>query len=809
MNIYKNLIMKIFHYLIASFAALMLFVSCEKKVAAPEILFKEYEVVLEPDGGSQTLTYQITNGVEGEKLTAVCDADWLDVDVSMVRKITFEAATNETGETRQAEVTVSYPGAADVVLHVTQGYFENPLKISISEVTATTVVFSITTADPELTWIPMIAYKEGFDTFLSTEDVVKYDMEYFKYLADRQEEEMTLQQFLEEMLATGSLEDVTIDRLTPSTEYVLYAYGLTSEGKRTTDLVSEVFTTSEPHEGDITFTITAEETDYLLEYTIVPSHTGVPYYYGIATADEIDQWKALYGDDIRTAIQKGEIDASIEKLMDYGMLGSVENYFQLYTESDVMDYGYYELKADTKYVIFASKWNEQCQLVGPVAVFEHTSAAKPKSENRITLKVSDVTQSSALAVTTATNDDPYAVIQVKAADIEGMTDEEIVTYVTEAYDYILDEYTVTGNSSRVYGKMHPETDYVFLAFGYKARVMTTSELVKVPFRTLSSGAPEDCTFTFEIEPGVEEAWVKVTPSDRGLFYHWFVYPSYYTVDDAKNFIRNYIQYYYDGDAEAFASWELSLGEETETVWDLYPETEYKIGYVIMDYYTGEFLTELAFTEPFTTHARVYADITFNFKHDAYYDLGELIKAGQTHLSPLLEDGNAILPVSLTLEGDYSAFYYNIYPNDLSDEERYVDDTFYAALEGAGCPYVSSMFVVPYDKTVTLCAVAYDTSGNPTRIYRETMWFSKDESSPASEYIAKYGTKSAGFSNLCNAAMDFNLLSPRKGDVAGHMSGAEMQIRHEKAMSAVNELRKDRCREELREAAFNRLIFIAR
>ena len=801
--------MKILRFLIASISALVLFVSCEEKVV-PEVLFKEYEISMDPDGGSKILAYQITDAADGEKISVSYDADWLTVDVSTARKMTLTATSNETGETRHTDVTVSYPGAKSVVLSVTQANFENPLKISITEITATTVVFSITTSDPELTWIPMIAYKEGFDTFTSVEDVVEYDIEYFKYLADRQEEEMTLQQFLEQMLATGSLENVTIDHLTPSTEYVVYAYGLTSEGKRTTDLVSEVFTTMEPYEGDLTFDISAEENNYILEFSITPSYTGVPYYYGIATAEEVAQWKALYGNDIRTAIQKGDIDASLEELQKLDMVESVENFFNLYTESDIMDYGYHELKADTQYIIYAAKWNEQCQLIGSVATYEHTSAPAPASENHITLEVIDVTQSSALAVATASNDDPYAVIPVKASDIEGLSDEEIVTYVIDRYDYILDEYTFVGNKSREYNRMHPETDYIFLAFGYEARVMTTSKLVKVPFRTLASGAPEDCVFSFEIEPGVEEAWVKITPSDRGQFYHWFVYPSYYTVENAENFIRDYITFNYDGDVEAFSSWELSLGEDIVTVWDLYPETEYKIGYVIMDYYTGEFLTELAFSEPFTTLSKMYADITFDFTYGPYYDLGELIDAGQTQFIPCLEDGNAILPISLSLDGDYSAFYYDIYSNDLSDEEIYTDELFYASLEGAGCPRTSSFFIVPYDKTVTLCALAYDTSGNPTRIYRKTLWFSRDEASPASEYISKYvNTKSMMLNNMNCVTMDPETLCPRKDAASDRMSASEMQTRHETALSAVEELRKEKLQRQLRDAAFNRLMFIAR
>ena len=174
--------------------------------------------------------------------------------------------------------------------------------------------------------------------------------------------------------------------------------------------------------------------------------------------------------------------------------------------------------------------------------------------------------------------------------------------------------------------------------------MTTSEMDKVNFKTLPAGDPSDCTFEFSCEPDVDCAFIDVTPSDKGQFYHWLVYPSYYTAEDAKNYIRMLIEYSYEDDFATFASWELSLGDDSATAWDLYPETEYKVGAVIMDYDTGEFLSDVHFSKPFTTLAKTYADLTFDMQYGPYYDLGDLIKAGQTQFEAVLKSGDALMPI---------------------------------------------------------------------------------------------------------------------------------------------------------------------
>ena len=779
----------------------------EPEVLVPEIQLARTEVEIASDGAVVNLAYMVKNEIEGEKIAVSCEAEWLTVNTDKTRIITLSAETNETGAVREAEVLISYKDAEDVVLDVAQDFFINPLKIELSGVTATGVTFSVTTSDPDLTWIPMITYKEGYEYWDTADELFNSDMEYFRYLADINDQ--TLQEFLESMVAMGSLKDVYLDGLQPSTEYVLYAYGISTDGRRTTDIVAEPFTTDDPYEGDITFTFEVEENDYVLEYSIIPSHTGVPYYYGIVTEAQLDEWKAKYGNNIRTAIQKGEIDPSIEELMDYGMISGPSGYFDVFGESDIVDWGYFEMAANTKYILFAARWNEDCILTGPVSTYEHTSAAVEMSDNQITLEISNVTQSSADATATVTNDDPYVIIPVRTSEIEGLTDDEVFAYLEAGYDYIMSEYTFTGNKSRTYSRMRPDNEYTFFAFGYKAGTMTT-DMIRKPIRTLPAGDPADCTFGFHVEPDVDNAWVEVTPSDKGQYYNWVVYPAYYTEEDAKNYIRMVIDQAYEGDMSSYASWELTLGDAATTVWDLYPETEYKVGAIIMDYDTGEFLSEMFFSEPFMTPAKTYAAITFDMDFGPYYDLGALVKAGQTQFEPLLKEGNALMPIKVKTIGECSAFYYDIYANDLSDEEMYTDETFYAALEGGGCPYESSIFVVQYDKPMTLAAVAYDYDGNPTKIYREVLRFSQDGASPVSEFIAQQQGKSSARSMCAQNELSEHMIPVgSKRHDAFHISEVEMQQRQAAARAKVAELRKDRLQKEFAEAKMRKSKMIAK
>ena len=790
--------MKIIRFALAIAATLTAFASCNKpvpeepeEVIKPVIQLATTEVELASDGTAVELAYMIENPVEGQKISVVNDAQWLAVSTDKARVLSFSADINETGAVRQAQVVLSYEGAEDVTVEVSQEFFVNPLKVEISGVTATGVTFSITTSDPELTWIPMVTYKESFEYFDSADELFQNDLEYFAYLADIQD--MSLAEFIDMMTAAGSMEDVTFDGLQPSVDYVLYAYGITREGRRTTDIVSAPFTTEPPYEGDITFTFTAEEVDYNLNYTITPSHTGVPFYYDIVPWTTLEEWKVKHGGNLRDAIQAEEIDARVNELLELGMISGPEDFFAIYNESNVVDWGNLPLKASTKYVIYACRWDENCVLSGPVSTYEHTSQPIGQSSNEITLTIDNITQSSVDATADVTNEDPYVIIPLRKSEIDGMTDEETFVYVTTKYDYLISEYTFSGDMTKTFPRMRPDTDYVVLAFGYKAETMTTSEMDRVEFKTLPAGDPKDCTFEFKVTPDVDFAFVEVLPSDKGQFYHWIVYPSYYTAENVKEYIQKTIEIYYEGDVATFSSWELSLGDDSANAWDLYPATEYKVGAVVMDYDTGEFLSDVFFSEPFTTLEKKYADITFNFEYGPYYDLGQLVNAGQEQFADLLGDGDAIMPIKLEVEGKCSAYYYAIYQNDLMDEEEYPDELFYAGLEGGGFTRAATNFIVKYDTKMTLTAMAYDYDGNVTKIYRAPLFFTQDGASPAKDFIASLN-KSQARSAQAMPVASANVASKTLPE--NRLDARQIQAKHDEAMMKVEDIRRERLMKEV-------------
>lgn len=717
----------------------------EPEEIVPVITLGDTEVVISNDGTSVSLGYMVENAPANAKVEVENSADWLTVKTSKIRTLEFYATLNESGGERSADVVLTYPGAESVVVKVTQQHIANPLTIHIEEVNATEVVFSVTTEDPELTWIPMVYSKEYYDFYGSEEALFQSDMEYFQFMANGRDE--SLEEFLEWVLQKGDVSGIFFEGLDPETEYVLYAYGLKSDGTRTTEFITTTFTTTEAWEGDITVSFNVSEKDHIIYFDAIPNYTGVPYYCHYATEQEIAAWAEEYGTtDLKTLIQKGSINSLLQGLMDIGFMNGPDDFYAFFNSTGKVRDNYFPCKASTKYVFFAAKWNEECELVGEVSTFEYTSAPVAPSDNVITLSVGEVTQSSAEVIATTTNNDPYTIMPVKSSDLEGKTKEEIFEYI-DAH-YYLSEFVFSGDKTYVYSALEPNTNYTFVAFGYEAKSMTTEELSTVTFRTVSSNDPKDCVFEFEYELYEESVWVKVSPSDSGHHYYWGVFDARFTDQHVKDYITQAIETGYEGDAAVFASWWLKQGTQTEEVVGLYASTEYRIAAVIMDPKTGEFLAPVAFSEIFRTPDPVYADVHIALDYDSYYDIDALAEGGFPQFKRDVADdsrfkkGGAILPVSITVTGDYKAFYYYVARRDLTDANTYPDDIFHNDLVESGSTYDRTMFPVTYGEDWTIAAMAIDSNDNYTVVHREKIHLTRDGVAPVSEFAERYGDQNS-------------------------------------------------------------------
>ena len=740
--------MKQIKLLLMAIALTLGFAACEKEPATtndktPVIKIDGTEVLLDSHGASVEIGYTIENvdadkrkDIEIENL-----ADWLLVEVD-ADKISFSADKNVTAAGRVINVILKYEGAENVEITVKQPNIETPrenlsLEVEITEVGPTSITFNVEASHPDMTWIPMVTYKEYWDNKVSDEEIFISDMAYFEYLAESYG--ITREEFLTDMLGMGSQEGIVIENLTPETEFVIYVYGLTLDGERTTDIVAKEATTEKPYEGDITFTFDIKEEDYIMEFVVTPSHKGVNYYHGVATEAEIAEWKALAGsDNLRDAIQKGDIEANIDMFLYYEFIDTRKDYFDMCNVYDTVDDGWERVKADTKYIIYAAKWDEECNLLGEVSFAEYTTPKAEMSENKLSVEIKEINQSQVTVKVTTTNNDPYVVIPVKSEDIAGMTDSEIYKHVITKYDYLVSEYTFNGNYTHTFSRMRPETEYTILVFGSKAGTQTT-EMIKIEVTTTASGDPQECTFTFNVVPAADNAWIEIDPSDKGHFYNWLIYPAEYTADEAKAYIRTIIDNYYEGDIPAFSSWELTQGYITTTAYDLRPETDYKIGVVIMDYDTAEFITDMVFSDVFTTMAMEYADIDISVEWDEYWDGEALFEYGYTQFEGC--DNEAIVPLSVNIEGEYEEFYFAVYNRDLTDENALPDDMFYEDLN-MGYSLKNMIMSVPMDTEMTVVAVAYDAMFMPCKLFRKVIYLTKDGASEPETFKAYGGEPSS-------------------------------------------------------------------
>ena len=724
--------MKHIKLLLMAVALVVGLASCEKEPSAtpekaPVIKVDAAEVTLDSHGESVEIGYTVENVKDEERKELEIEnlAEWLLVEVDG-DKISFSADKNATTTGRVINVILKYEGAENVEITVKQPNIEIPrenltLEVEITEVSPTSITFSVEASHPDMTWIPMVTYKEYWDDKASDEEVFISDMAYFEYLAEGYG--ITREEFLAEMVGMGSQESIEITGLTPETEFVVYVYGLTIDGERTTDIVAREATTEKPYEGDITFTFDIKEEDYVMEFIVTPSHRGVNFYHGLATEAEIEEWKALAGsDNLRDAIQQGDIEAGIQTYMHYEFIEERKDYFDMYNMYDIVEDGWEQVNAGTKYILYAAKWDEECNLLGEVSFAEYTTPAAGQSDNKLTVEIREVNQSQVTVAVKTTNNDPYVVIPLKSADIAGMSDAEIYNLVMTKYDYLVSEYTANGDSLRTFSFMRPETNYTILAFGSVAGTMTT-DMIKIEVTTTASGDPQDCTFTFNVVPGADNAWLEIDPSDKGHFYHWMPYPAETTAEEAKAYIKDVILgKYYGGDVAVFSSWELTQGYLTTTAYDLRPETDYKIGVVIMDYDTAEFITDMVFSDVFTTQAMEYADIDISVEWNEYWDGEALFEYGYSQFEGC--DNEAIVPLSVNIEGEYEEFYFAVYNRDLTDEYTFPDDMFYEDLN-MGYTLKSMIMSVPMDTEMTVVAVAYDAMFMPSKLFRKVIYLTKD------------------------------------------------------------------------------------
>ena len=706
-------------------------VSCQRDADTKVSNITLYVEALEaqPEGETLRVNYSIVKPAEGISLEVVCNAEWVTVDVVTASFFDVTVAKNDSGAERSTKLTLGY-GNDTKSLNISQKPWESPLAVKVDKVDATSVTFSVTTLDEQTTWIGQIVDKAWFDQ-MSEEDIFDEDMRYYYAMAE--ESGVSLEEYLATLLSTGSHANLRMAGLDPEWEYVVYVYGMNTAGEKTTSIYWESFTTTAPYEGnDVTFDFNITVNRAIAHIEIIPSHEGVAYYNNLITYEDFE---TLYGKDINVAA-----DAVIADV--------IEDYaYWEYTLAETFEYNTdylatayeFEGMAKTKYVAFAFKWNEQCERLSEVSFKEFEIGEIPMSENRLSMEISDVTQSTFYVKIETTNNDPYAIFAIPASEISKLrTDDQIFDYILNYYGTsYLYNYIFEGDIEGTFSGMEADTEYAVLLFGYEAGTLTT-KITREDIKTLKAGAVDACVYDIQVTNiDDREAYVSIDPSDYSIWYYWNVFEADATEAEVKAYIESTLNGYYYGDYWEFSYYELAQGRVESRLSQLTPNTDYKIVIVPMHSDRFAYLGTMRQGGYFTTKSAVIADISIWAGFDAYYDGDEVYAINPQYFSNY--QGQVILPMSVEIDGEYGGYLYTIftYQEGLEDPEQFSDDMLIDNLYNVGANWSPAYFRGVWDVEMMVAAVAFDKEGNPSPVYRERFICTRDGAGDAQEFVDYY------------------------------------------------------------------------
>lgn len=455
----------------------------EPKPDPAEFAVVEDEVAVPFEGGAAQVTYTLENPVEGGVIAFQSDAVWVNTeDLSTDGVIKFNVDPNEEKAERTAKVTVTYGELSDSFVVKQAPYVEPaPFEIIIPEekITTTAVSFQVIPLDKEMTYISMLVDKALFDQFATPEEYIQDDIAYFTQYADMYG--MTLEDFLSEYaLMKGDSELSEVTGLSPETDYIVYAYGMTAQAEVLTEFCYEQVKTKAPEKVDISFQIECEVDGPMVNAEVTPSVNNQKYVFDAVA-------KADYTTDaeLKSAYQSylSEMAAMYEM---FGM--SAEDFVNEISNTGKATISL-ELSASTAYIGFAVAIDNTAILVSDLTTKEFTTGEVEPSDNKIDVKISNVQARIASIEVTTTNNDPYSLSVFESEIVAGLNDDEIVSFIIEnnAVEVFNGDF-----SSDITG-LSPNTEYSVFAFGYVAGTATT-DMVRVDFKT-QEAAPADVTFS--------------------------------------------------------------------------------------------------------------------------------------------------------------------------------------------------------------------------------------------------------------------------------------------------------------------------
>lgn len=475
--------------------------------------------------------------------------------------------------------------------------------VTLTSLHAGDVFLNIEPKDKEQTYWFQLQVKEEMGE--TDEEIIAADRSYFDYIATQYG--LSLNELLSANLFFGDKEWM-YNSLSPKTEYVLYMYGLSTDGEALTAVNQLTFTTPAvaPVDCDFELVVGDNVTANSFSITIVPSDDHVGYFYDVFPAAMYEEYCLSDPENVPGFVKDYISALATENNMTApAVVGAISNYGALTDDFNLED----GIQPSSTYYVYAIGIGADGSATTEAKVISVTTGRAPM--NTFEVSISSIQDDRASVYVIPSQQETYVALfelQEYMYDEKGnpLSDEEIIETILAAQGSLITNHMYSSTSSVSECPLIPNKNYWCLVFGYFGGEVTTP-LTKVPFKT-EPADPQDVDFIITVgETTTTTASVSFQPyiePTPHMFYYmpYSTYIEYGGNDDAiKKFNDELVESLWNPAKMSREEW-LSRALETHynswLIEGLEPNTKY-IAYVIGMVPDGTYTTA-PFTKEFTT-----------------------------------------------------------------------------------------------------------------------------------------------------------------------------------------------------------------
>ena len=394
----------------------------------------------------------------------------------------------------------------------------------------------------------------------------------------------------------------------------------------------------------------------------------------------------------------------------------------------------FELNGDTEFYAFACAVNNQGALISDLVYTTFKTGKVEPSDNVLTLSDVKVNTDRVAYNVNASNMDQYATIVLPAADVENLSDDEFIAMFNNIDGYV--SYLNFGSCSKEYLLHMEDTDYYIYYFGYEYG-MATTEIKREKIHTGKYDPNAKPAFELTLDKVTHyrvKASIDVEPETS--LYYIDVCGVDETADELKETIREAAQWYVDNGYynNIAMCYRIvgSKGSQQHEFTGLYPETEYRVYAFGIDEQTGEFNSDVIFSEVFTTPATKVSDSYITINTDKYFDGYDILDLYPNEFGDA--DGWAVLPLEVEIHGDVVDYYYDVYVGDVTDTTYPTDDEIILDLVQYGKKNEPITYSYCYfNEVLTLIYFSKDSDDNNSAVTRVSLYLDPENCTDVSEF----------------------------------------------------------------------------